>query len=97
VWIKGLSPTDKPQPPFLNLPAPPPPPADQWLTDEAQLRHDLELQRIEDEMGFPVDEGRAKAYMSGRNRNLTEVHDDELNRAGYSIDPCEGKNKVPLG
>ena len=96
VWIKGLSATEKPQPPAVNLPPVPPPPADEWLTAESQLRHDLELQRIENEIGFPVDEDRAKSYMSGRNRNLSEVHDDELNRAGYPTDPCGGKNKVPL-
>jgi len=96
VWIKGLSATATPQPPAVNLPPLPPPPADEWLTDESQLRHDLELQRIEDETGIPVDEDRAKAYMNGRNRNLAEVHDDELQRSGLPFDPCGGKNKLPL-
>ena len=97
VWIRGISATPDPQPPVLTLPPPPPPaPVDDWLLPENQRKHLAELHRIETEMGFPMDSSRFDAYMTGRNRNLTEVHDDELNRAGVSPDPCEGKNKVPL-
>jgi hypothetical protein len=97
VWAKWLSPQPYPMPPALNLPPAPPPPADDWLTAESQAKRRDEIERIQREMApMPLDDGRVAAYMSGRNRKLAEVHDDELTRAGYDHDPCQGANRIPL-
>lgn len=96
VWIRGISPTAGPVVPFKELPPKPEPPEDEWNTPENVNKHMQELHRIEDEMGYPMDSDRFNAYMEGRNRNLAEVHDDELIRAGFDVDPCKGKNRIPL-
>lgn len=96
VWIRGISPTPYPQPPAITLPPPPEPPADPWLTPEEQRKHLTELHRIEQETGIPMDSDRFDAYMSGRNRNLAEVHDDEMARLGFDTDSCNGVNRIPL-
>ena len=73
------------------------PPADDWLSPESQVKRRAELTRIAEEVApMPLDEDRVKKYLMGLNRNLAEVHDDELTRSGLPRDPCEGKNKVPL-
>lgn len=96
-WVKNLDIAPDPRPPLLLLPPKPPPPADDWLTPESQAKRQQEIDRIAAEMApMPLDEGRVKAYMAGRNRNLGEVHDDELTRAAFEHDPCGGANRKPL-
>lgn len=82
---------------------PPEPPADDWLSPESQAKRAAEIARIRAEFpSLDLDEDRVRKYMSGGNRNLAEVHDDERLRAdpkdehGQSIDPCHGVNRVPL-
>jgi hypothetical protein len=98
VWVKGLSPSPSPLVPIVELPPPSEPlPVDDWLTAESQSKRAIEIVRLREEMHpTPLDEGRVAAYMSGRNRNLAEVHDDELLRSGKQPDPCGGANRHPV-
>ena len=99
VWMKNLDGGPSPQPPVLTLPpvVVPEEPADPWLSPESQVKRRAELTRIAEEVApMPLDEDRVKSYLMGRNRNLAEVHDDELTRSGLDHDPCEGKNRIPI-
>lgn len=94
VWIKGIN-GNRPTPPAITLP--PAPPVEEWTSPANHMKHLREIDRIEQEMGIPMDSGRMNAYLTGRNKNLAEVHDDELRRAGqFRTDPCGGVNRNPL-
>jgi len=97
VWLKGIN-GDAPNPPVLVLPPPKElPPVDDWLSPESQAKRAIEITRLREEMHpTELDEDRVDAYMAGRNKNLAEVHDDELVRSAKSPDPCGGANRVPL-
>jgi hypothetical protein len=97
-WVKNLDLGPSPTPPWIELPPPTEqPPVDEWLTPESQAKRAIEITRLREEMHpTPLDDGRVAAYMSGRNRNLAEVHDDELLRSGKQPDPCGGANRHPV-
>lgn len=101
VWWLGIN-GDAPQKPQIQLPPvseplPPVEPIDEWLSPESQAKRRIEIDRIRDEMLPTVlDDDRVDAYMSGRNKDLAEVHDNELERAAKSPDPCGGAHRVPL-
>lgn len=92
VWLKGIS--GAYNPPAIELPPAPPP--EDWNSPENHMKHLREVHRIEIELGQVMDEDRMNAYLTGRNKNLAEVHDDELVRSGLDHDPCNGLNRIPL-
>ena len=94
VWVKGIN-GAQPTPPILVLPPPPEPPADDWLTPEHMAKHRDELDAIAREFAaiggpeFVPDDKTREAYLSGRNRDLTSIHNDMVQRAGFDPGPCQ--------
>lgn len=99
VWAKGIN-GDAPAPPVLVLPPPPEDPPDDWTSPENQVQHRDELDAIAREFAtasgspeFVPDDKTREAYLSGRNRDLKEIHDDMVIRFGSDPGPCPWKEQ----